>query len=164
MNTPANSTFVRTTLPLDALPSRLGEKIAVSDWLTIDREHLRLFAVATYLTDADVDLAFNRNNPYGADLVDGFLLLSLLTHFHFQAQPYGREAGAWGLNYGLDRVRFLTPVMVGQRLRCHIRLLEVREKQPGQTLIKTEDTLEVEGQAKPALVAEWLTLLMKGEE
>jgi acyl dehydratase len=146
------------------LPAWVGREIAVSDWLAIDQTHLQLFAAATYLTDADVDLTMSRNNPYGTDLVDGFLLLSLLVHFRFQTHPFGNNPGAWGLNYGLDRVRFLTPVMAGQRLRCRIRLLQISEKRPGQLLIKTEDTLEVEGGKKPAMVAEWLTLLMQPEE
>lgn len=147
-------------IPTTELAQYIGQEIAVSDWLEIDREHLQLFARATYLTPDDVDMTFSQNNRYGADLVDGFLLLSLLTHFHFQAQPYGREAGAWGLNYGLDKVRFLTPVMVGQRLRCRIQLLDVQEKRPGQILVKTLDTLELEHAEKPAMVAEWLGLMM----
>lgn len=147
-------------IPTIALAHYIGQEIAVSDWLAIDREHLQAFARATYLTSEDVDMTFSRNNRYGADLVDGFLLLSLLTHFHFQAQPYGREAGAWGLNYGLDKVRFLTPVMVGQRVRCHIKLLDVQEKRAGQILVKTLDTLELENSDKPAMVAEWLGLMM----
>ena len=147
-------------IPTTALAQYIGQEIALSDWLAIDREHLQAFARATYLTPDDVDMTFSRNNRYGADLVDGFLLLSLLTHFHFQVQPYGREPGAWGLNYGLDKVRFLSPVMIGQRVRCHIQLLDAQEKRPGQILVKTLDTLELENSEKPAMVAEWLGLMM----
>ena len=147
-------------IPTTALAQYIGQEIAVSDWLAIDREHLQAFGRATYLTPDDVDMTFSRNNQYGPDLIDGFMLLSLLTHFHFQAQPYGREPGAWGLNYGLDKVRFLTPVMVGQRLRCRIQLLDVKEKRAGQILVKTLDTLELENSEKPAMVAEWLGLMM----
>lgn len=147
-------------IPTTELGRHIGREIAVSEWLTIDREHLQLFARATYLTRNDVDLTFSQNNRYGTDLVDGFLLLALLTHFHFQAQPYARETGTWGLNYGLDRVRFLTPVMAGQRVRCHIQLLDVQEKRAGQILVKTYDTLELENSDKPAMVAEWLGLIM----
>lgn len=147
-------------IPTPELAEYIGQEIAVSDWLEVDREHLQWFARATYLAPGDVDLTFSRNNKYGSDLVDGFLLLSLLTHFHFQVQPYGREPGAWGLNYGLDRVRFLTPVMVGQRLRCRIKLLDVQAKRAGQILVKTLDTLELENSEKPAMVAEWLGLMM----
>ncbi len=147
-------------IPTTELAQYIGHEIAVSDWLAIDREHLQLFARATYLTPDDVDMTFSRNNAYGPDLIDGFLLLSLLTYFHFQAQPYGREPGAWGLNYGLDRVRFLSPVMVGQRLRCRIKLLDVQEKRAGQILVKTLDTLELENSDKPAMIAEWLGLMM----
>lgn len=148
------------SIPTTALTQYIGQEIAVSDWLAVDREHLQMFARATYLTSDDVDMTFSRNNRYGADLVDGFLLLSLLTHFHFQVQPYGREPGAWGLNYGLDKVRFLSPVMVGQRVRCHIQLLDAHEKRAGQILVKTLDTLELEHSEKPAMVAEWLGLMI----
>ena len=151
---------MRNLIPTAELAQHIGCEIAVSDWLAVDREHLQMFARATYLTPDDVDLTFSRNNRYGPDLIDGFLLLALLTHFHFQVQPYGREPGTWGLNYGLDRVRFLSPVMVGQRLRCRVQLLDVREKRAGQILVKTLDTLELENSEKPAMVADWWGLIM----
>jgi len=114
------------TLALRDLPKWIGQELVVSDWLPVDRAHLQAFAAASYLTDADVDLTVSRRNPLGADLVDGFLLLALLPHFHFRTVPFALAPGSYGFNYGVDRVRFLVPVMVGQRVRCRVRLLGAR--------------------------------------
>lgn len=145
-------------IPLEQAPNWIGKDLGHSDWLTIDEHHLSLFSQATYLTPFDVDLTMSRNHPLGSNLVDGFLLLSLLTHFHFQAFPI-RHDKAWGFNYGLDRVRFTQPVMLGQRIRCHFKLLDVRPKGEG-VLLTVEDTLKLEGSEKPAMVAVWLSLMM----
>lgn len=148
------------TVALRDLPKWIGQELVVSDWLPVDRAHLQAFAAASYLTDADVDLTVSRRNPLGADLVDGFLLLALLPHFHFRTPPFALAPGSYGFNYGVDRVRFLVPVMVGQRVRCRVRLLGAQERRPGEYLVKTEDTLELEGSEKPAMVAEWLVLVV----
>jgi acyl dehydratase len=147
-------------IALEDLLSRVGDELAVSDWLVVDAAHLELFHRATYITVSDVDLGYNQNSPMGPEVVDGFLLLSLLSHFHLRVQLYQLQAGAYGLNYGIDRVRFLTPVRAGQRVRCRIRLLDVEEKRRGHYVAKTENTIEVEGSEKPAMVAEWLNMIV----
>ncbi len=117
-----------------------------------------LRARATYLTDEYVDLTASRNNPLGADLIDGFLLLSLLTYFHFKHAPLPAE-GMYGFNYGLNRVRFTSPVLVGDRVRLHVRLVDAVPRRDDRLLVTTANELEVEGRDKPAMVAEWITLL-----
>jgi acyl dehydratase len=145
---------------LEDLPTKIGLELGVSQWLRVDAPRLECFHEATYLTDADVDLNYNSGSPMGADVVDGFMLISLLAHFHLAVRPYLLKEGGYALNYGLDRVRFLTPVRVGQRVRCRIRLLQVLEKQPGHFVVKTENTIEIDGSDRPAMVAEWLNMIV----
>ena len=102
----------RLPVTFDQAEQLLGHE-DVSGWLTIDLAHLREFAHATYLDPAYVDLTPSRNHALGPDLVDGFLLLSLLVHFEF-AVPLVQTDGRYGYNYGLDRVRFTGPVFAGQ--------------------------------------------------
>ena len=145
---------------LENLPAKVGHELGVSQWIEIDAQHLERFHEATYLTESDVDLSYNANSPMGADVADGFLLLSLLAHIHLTVRPYLLREGGYAMNYGLERVRFLTPVRVGQRVRCRIRLLEVIEKKPGHYVVKTENTMEIDGSDRPAMVAEWLNMIV----
>ncbi len=136
--------------------------LAITDWLTLDREQLGLFGRATRLTPDAVDVTISANNRWGPELVDGFLLVGLIVHFQWGAIAL-REHGAWGLNYGLERVRFPAPAFVGERVRDQIELLDSRERGPGRILVKTRHTIEIEGQSKPALVADWLCLFLTGD-
>lgn len=135
----------------------IGKTLFVSDWFTIDEDHLKLFAQATYLEEAQVDLTMSRNNPLGATLVDGFMSLSLLVYFGFKYSPLVNKS-EWAFNYGLNRVRFITPVMIGQPIRLHAKVLAVEPHASGGLLVTTENTLELEGAARPAMVAEMLAL------
>jgi acyl dehydratase len=151
----------RDAIEFASLPELVGETAYVSDWMTIDVEHLRLFAESCYLAPEHVDLAFSKNNPYGAELVDGFLLLSMLVFWNFRELPL-KGGQAWGLNYGLNRVRWITPVMVGDNIRakCDVLAMEPRN---GGWLGTMEITVEREASEKPAMVAEWLCLFMEGD-
>lgn len=149
------------TIPPDQAPAMIGETLFVSPWTEVDREHLAQFAWATYLDAGHTDLTVSRNNPLGPDLVDGFLLLSLLTSMHFNNSRID-PAGLWGLNYGLDRVRFTSPVFAGERIRCVAVLTAAEDRGDGRMLIKTTNTIEVEGRDKPAMVAEWVCLYVAG--
>lgn len=133
-----------------------------SDWLTIDEEHLKAFAHASYLEADRIDLTPSRNHALGPELVDGFLLLSLLVYFDF-ASPLFRTEGSYGFNYGVDRVRFTQPVYVGQRVRLHRTVADIKQKTPTRTLATLDTELEVEGSAKPAMVARWLFMLVDGK-
>jgi acyl dehydratase len=131
-------------------------------WLTLDSEQLGLFARATRLTADAVDVTISANNRWGHELVDGFLLVGLLVHFQWGSIAF-RDEGIWGLNYGLERVRFPAPAFVGERVRDHIQLLDASERGPGRILAKTRHTIEIEGHSKPAMVADWLTLFLTGD-
>jgi len=156
------STHVAGGWTLAEIFERPRGSVGTSDWLIVDREQLATFAQASRLTADSVDLTTSLNNRWGPDLVDGFLLVSLLVHFQWATFPL-REPGGWALNYGLDGVRFIAPVFVGERVRDHIELIDARERRPGQILVTTRHRLEIEGKSKPALIANWLSLYLTGE-
>lgn len=144
-------------ITLPELDSHVGELFFESPWMAIDQEHLGQFAFSTYLDSAFTDLTASKNNPLGAELVDGFLLLSMLTAFHFNNSPIEGE-GIYGFNYGMDRVRFTHPVFVGQRIRCVATIAAVDPREDGTYLVTTDNTIEIEGNEKPAMVARWISL------
>ena len=139
--------------------THIGEEIAVSDWITLDQRQVDLFAESTRDPDwmhVDVERS-RRESPYGTTIVQGFLMMSLVIHLTHESDlvPGGTE---YGLNYGMDRVRFTSVVPVGSRVRTRIRLVDVTLRGEGRYLMKTSHTLEVEGEEKPAMVADWLVL------
>ena len=137
----------------------VGKEIAVSDWITIDQHQVDMFAESTRDPDwMHVDVERSRQeSPYRSTIVQGFLMMSLLIHLSHECDlvPEGTE---YGLNYGMDRVRFTAVVPVGSRVRVRVRLLDVTPRGEGRYLMKTANTLEVEGQDKPGMVADWLVL------
>lgn len=139
-----------------------GDEHYLSDWFELDEQHLREFAHATYLDEEHVDLTFSRNNPFGSNLVDGFWMLSALLYFNFK---YGRSTGpnSYGFNYGLDRVRFTSPLMLGERIRVRSVIKEVRGHRDG-VLATTTNTMEIEGKDKPCMVADLLLLTITPDE
>lgn len=125
-----------------------------SDWLQVEEGPIRQFATSTYLDDKHVDLSVSRNNPMGSDLVDGFWMLSMLLHFHFKYVE--RQANSeYGFNYGLNKVRFITPVMIGDEVRVTAELLDEKPHGEGR-LITTRNTMYVRGKEKPCMVADLL--------
>lgn len=143
-----------------SLRNRVGQEIAVSDWLTIDQSRIDAFAEATgdrQWIHVDPERA-RRDSPYGTTVAHGFLTLSLLAPFVQQClRP---ESVRMGLNYGFERVRFPAPVPPGSRLRARFVLLRI-EDIPGGVQLCWRATVEIEGGDKPACVAEmlarWLT-------
>jgi acyl dehydratase len=136
----------------------IGREVAVSDWMTIDQARVSAFADATIDHDwMHTDAARSRaESPYQGTIVQGFLMMSLVIRLH-HATGLVPGGTAYGLNYGMDRVRFTSVLPTGSRVRDRIRLKAFAPRGEG-FLMTTEDTLEVEGQAKPAMVADWLTL------
>ena len=143
------------------IDSVIGTEIGVSDWVTIDQERINKFA------DATMDHQFIHVDPeqatpvFGSTIVHGFLSLSLVAGIPF-TQVIGMvlEGTKMGLNYGLDKVRFLSPVPVDSKVRIHMKCIDITEKNPGQYLAKTEVTMEIEGVEKPAFVAETLSMFI----
>lgn len=142
--------------------ARIGEEIGVSNWIEVDQSRIDSFAETT-LDDQYIHVDPERaaSGPFGGTIAHGFLTLSLLPHF-MSSVAVGMEGAVMGLNYGFDRIRFLAPVKVDSRVRARVKLADFQEKAPGQYLIKQEITVEIENEPKPALVAEWLTMVMTG--
>ena len=145
--------------PLDEIRARIGTEIGVSGWLTIDQPRIDAFADATEDRQfIHVDPQAAAQTPFGGTIAHGFLSLSLLSRMGAEAMllPDGLRMA---VNYGLDRVRFLAPVKAGGRVRGRFVLDSAEEKAPGQILMRHIVTVEIEGEAKPALSAVWLGLM-----
>ena len=144
---------------LDEIRARLGEEVGTSSWLRIDQARIDQFAEATEDRQfIHVDPAAAEQTPFGGTIAHGFLTLSLLSRMGAEAMlvPEGLKMA---VNYGLDRVRFLAPVRSGARVRGRFTLDSVEEKAPGQWLMRHTVTVEIEGEDKPALTAQWLGLM-----
>jgi hypothetical protein len=144
------------SVPAGGLKNCVGQELFVSDWIVVRFEQELGFRAAALLTKEALGFEPVSDDPYGPELVSGFLLLSLLVHFHKKHHPSLAE-GLYGLNYGTDRVRFLAPVMAGQRVRCRARLGSLDARADGTWRVVTENTLELEGSPRPAMVADWIT-------
>ncbi len=145
-------------VPVAELKSYEGKELGCSDWLTIDQERINLFAQATGdFQFIHVDPVKAAQTPFGSTIAHGLLSLSLIPALMepLLVLPEGMKMV---VNYGLDNVRFIQPVKVNARVRLNVALTEVIEKKPGQWLLKASATLEIEGQEKPAFIAEPLSL------
>jgi len=144
---------------LAEIRARVGEEIGISDWLTVDQTRIDAFGEATEDRQfIHTDPAAAAQTPFGGTIAHGFLSLSLLSRMGAEAMliPAGMKMA---VNYGLDRVRFLAPVRSGKRVRGRFVLDSVEEKAPGQILMRHTVTVEIEGEDKPALTAQWLGLI-----
>jgi len=150
------------TISKNDLGNHIDEALGPSDWLLIDQERINGFAESTDdFQFIHVDEKAAAKTPFGGTIAHGFLTLSLLSSLCSDLM-LKIDGTVMSLNYGFDKVRFLTPVKVGSRVRAHAKLLESVEKNPGQILAKHEVTIEIEGEDKPALVAEWLGMTIVG--
>lgn len=145
---------------VDEIRERVGQEIGVSGWLTVDQERISAFADATEDRQfIHVDPEAAARTPFGGTIAHGFLTLSLLSRMAVETVLVP-ETVKMIVNYGLDRVRFLAPVRSGMRVRGRFVLDAVEEKAAGQTLLRHSVTVEIEGEDKPALSAQWLVLLI----
>ena len=144
---------------LDEIRARVGSEVGVSSWLTIDQGRIEAFADATEDRQfIHVDPEAAAKTPFGGTIAHGFLTLSLLSRMAAEAMLIP-EGVRMAVNYGLDRVRFLSPVKSGRRVRGRFTLDSIEEKAPGQWLLRHVVTVEIEGEDKPALTAVWLGLM-----
>ncbi len=140
----------------------VGTELGKSDWFLIDQDRIDKFADVTedhqYI---HVDPVRAASLPFGGTIAHGMLTLSMIVHLCEKFAP--DIAGLqMVINYGFDKVRFAAPVKVGKRIRAVAKLLEAKER-GGQLIVKTKVTIEIEGEQKPALVAEWLTMHVVGK-
>jgi len=149
---------------LELFKKRIGTTEGPGDWHCVDQKQINLFADATLdhqFIHVDVERA--KQGPFGAPIAHGFLTLSLLTHLQStiqSADPAVYSGLAAGINYGFDRVRFVSPVKVDSKVRARRELLEAGAAAPNVLQLKQKVTVEIEGEARPACVAEWITRLV----
>jgi acyl dehydratase len=149
---------------LELFKKRLGTTEGPSEWHTVDQKQINLFADATLdhqFIHVDVERA--KKGPFGAPIAHGFLTLSLLTHLTSSikaADPAIYSGLAAGINYGFDKVRFVSPVKVDSRVRASRELMAVDATAPNTLQVKQKVTVEIEGEGRPACVAEWITRLV----
>ncbi len=147
-------------LNLENIGSFVGRELGVSDWIAIDQKRINQFADCTdddQWIHVDVERA-STESPYGGPIAHGYLTLSLLaaTALNVFVRPAHIEQA---VNYGLERVRFVAPVKAGTRVRNRINLLSVEPRADGWILLRTNNTVEIEGEEKPALIAVALVLV-----
>lgn len=155
------------TVSLDTFTRLAGTTLQPSPWLEITQDRVDSFADATddhQFIHVDPERA--ALTPFGGTIAHGYLTLSLLSKLLSACWPMP-EGLDMALNYGSDKVRYLAPVRVGQRIRAVGRIVELAEKRPGQWLMKTDVRMEIDGQSTPALVAQILSMFIvnagKGE-
>jgi len=143
----------------------VGRELGVSDWITVDQERIDAFAACTgdrQWIHVDVERA-KRESPFGGPIAHGYLVLSLVAAMVMELGVVPPDAAS-ALNYGLDKVRFIAPVKAGARVRMRAKLASAEPQNGGRLLLKLQSTVEIEGEAKPAVVADLLCMLIgKGE-
>ena len=155
--------MLNSTISLEDFKNSAGTELGPSDWLLIDQARIDCFADAT--SDHQfihVDAEKAAATAFGSTIAHGFLSLSLVSHLVGQIMP--KPAGiVMGINYGSDKVRFLQPVKVDNRVRAKARVEKVSARPGGQLLVKSLVTVEIENQDRPALIAEILSLYIVRE-
>lgn len=150
MTLPATNTVSRA-----AFEAMIGQEIGVSEWFTITQDQIDRFADCTHDHQfIHVDPAAAAETPFGTTIAHGFLTLSLLSAMAYQMPSV--EGAVMGVNYGMNKMRFVSPVKVNARIRGRFVLAEVTEIRPGEMQSIMQVTVEIDGQDKPALVAEWI--------
>ena len=142
----------------DEIAGHVGKLVGTSDWITIDQERINLFAEVTEDHQfIHVDPEAAKATPFGTTVAHGFLTLSMLSRLA-SGTVLILEGVKMGVNYGFEKVRFVNPVKSGKRIRGHFTLMSADTKIPGQWSFKYAIKVEIEGEEKPALIAEWLTM------
>ena len=144
----------------DAYMGMVGKEVGVSSWHKVDQKRIDVFADATedhQFIHIDPERAA-RETPFGATIAHGFLTVSLLSVFSYEALPK-IDGVAMGVNYGFDKLRFVSPVKAGSQVRGRFTLTEAKMRSPKELLSRTSVSVEIDGESKPALVADWLGLM-----
>jgi len=145
-------------LPLADYKALVGSEVGVSDWILVDQAKIDAFAEVTgdhQFIHVNPELA--KQTPFGTTIAHGYLTLSLCSVFAYGAMP-GIAGARMGVNYGLNKVRFMAPVKSGSRVRGRFTLADVTQRPDGAWQTTSTVTVEIEGETKPALAAEWITL------
>src|SRR5262245_13216353 len=147
------------TMSLDEIKTHVGKEIGVSDWFLLDQKRINAFAD---LTEDHMFLHVNpeaaKSTPFGGTIAHGLLTLSMMPVMAYQAMP-GVSGTKMGVNYGYNKVRFMAPVKSGKRIRGRFGVKAVEPQSGGRMQIVHDVTIEIEGEPKPALAAEWITMV-----
>jgi acyl dehydratase len=146
---------------MSTLDTFVGKELGVSNWIVVDQARINQFAQCTgdhQWIHVDVERA-HKESPFGAPVAHGFLTLSLLAAMGMEIGLVPKDAVA-SFNYGLNKVRFIAPVKAGARVRARVSVAEVTDQGGGRKLVKLANMVEIEGEDKPALIAETLAVLV----
>ena len=144
---------------IEELQANVGKNVGESQWRTVDQQRIDGFAELTedpQWIHTDPERAA-KESPFGATIAHGFLSLSLLSAMAIDVLPT-IKGQVMGINYGFDKVRFMNPVREGSKIRASFTLLEVKQRSDNEWQLRHGVQVEIEGQEKPALIAEWLSL------
>ena len=149
-------------LVVEKIRNLLGQEVGLSDWFAIDQNRINQFAECTEDRQwIHVDVEKSAQGPFGRTIAHGFLILSLITAMSECIQlPFDGSEVQMNINYGSNKIRFLNPVPVNSKVRGRVLLADIEEKTPGRILLTCRYTIEIEGQDKPACVAEIIGMLV----
>ncbi len=151
-----------TVVPKEQLASMVGTKFEPGEWVQLDQERINTFADCTEDHQfIHIDEEKAAQTPFGGTIAHGFLTLSMLVKM-MEGVGVMPENVVMGINYGFDKIRFLAPVRAGKRVRVHAEVLGVEQKDDNRFLVKQGISVEIEGEQTPALVAEWLSMVVTG--
>ena len=155
-----NEVWKKPPVSFEAYQNMVGQEIGVSSWHLVDQNRINVFAdVIEDHQFIHVDPArAKRETAFGTTVAHGFLTMSLMSIMSYEVMPLV-EGATMGVNYGFDKLRFISPVRAGSRVRGRFTLLEAKLRKPTELQSRTNVTVEIEGEEKPALVADWIGLI-----
>jgi acyl dehydratase len=155
-----NEVWKKPPISLSAYQEMLGREVGVSSWHLVDQSRINVFADVIedhQFIHIDPERA-KRETPFGTTVAHGFLTMSLLSIMSYEVMPV-IEGTTMGVNYGFDKLRFISPVGAGSRVRGRFKLMEAKLRKPTELLSRTSVRVEIEGEEKPAIVADWIGLI-----
>jgi len=155
-----NEVWKKPPISLSAYQQMLGREVGVSSWHLVDQSRINLFADVIedhQFIHIDPERA-KRETPFGSTVAHGFLTMSLMSIMSYEVMPV-IEGTTMGVNYGFDKLRFISPVRAGSRVRGRFTLMEAKLRKPTELLSRTSVSVEIEGEEKPAIVADWIGLI-----
>jgi acyl dehydratase len=155
-----NEVWKKPPISLSAYQEMLGREVGVSSWHLVDQSRINMFADVIedhQFIHIDPERA-KRETPFGTTVAHGFLTMSLMSIMSYEVMPV-IEGTTMGVNYGFDKLRFISPVRAGSRVRGRFTLMEAKLRKPTELMSRTSVSIEIEGEEKPAIVADWIGLI-----
>ena len=155
-----NEVWKKPPVSLEVYQAMIGHEIGVSSWHLVDQKRIDVYADVIedhQFIHIDPERA-KRETPFGSTVAHGFLTMSLMSIMSYEVMPV-IEGTTMGVNYGFDKLRFISPVRAGSRVRGRFKLAEANLRKPKELMSRTNVSVEIEGEQKPALVADWIGLI-----